>query len=148
MKLIKHLKEDFRNYSKKNQEEERVFKAHYFSNYKGAFVWLTPFQYSFSCGIIGLSSRQRYSRILRHEYGHYMQLKKRGWIRYIHKIVIYSVTENMLYRKKKLPYDYYGSPWEAEADVLGGVEERSECTPWPRKVADSYIEMLKLFRKG
>lgn len=147
MKWFKKIREDCTGYDRHNTSEEIVYKAHFFAGYKGAFILMTPFRMSFSCGVIGLSRYQKKARILRHEYGHYLQLKQRGWFRYIKEIVLYSVTENLLYRKGKLPYDYYGSPWEAEADRLGGVENCTECTPWPSWLSGSYKEMLRLFRK-
>ena len=147
IQFLSLLKKDFRNYDLNNQDEAKVYQAHYYAGSKGALVFITGFRYSFSCGIIGLSKYQKYYNILGHEYGHYLQLKKRGWLNYIRKIVIYSVTENILYRKKKLPYDYYGSPWEQEADILGGVKRNNDNSPWPESVSGSYFEMIKLFRK-
>ena len=48
-------------------------------------------------------------------------------------------------RKHKLKYDYYGAPWEAEADELGGVNRVNDNTPWPEGTYDSYRDLIKMF---
>ena len=68
-----------------------------------------------------------------------------GWGDYITKIAIPSVTANMLDRQGRLPYDYYGSHWEAEADRLGGVFRSNNNTPWPEDAYNSYWDLIKLF---
>lgn len=45
----------------------------------------------------------------------------------------------------KLPYDYYGSPWEAEADRLGGVHRTEDNTPWPDGAYHSYGDLIRMF---
>ena len=65
-------------------------------------------------------------------------------MRYIIDVAIPSVTANILDRMDKLPYDYYGSKWEHEADVLGGVEGR-RYTPWPECAYTSYRDLITLF---
>ena len=44
-----------------------------------------------------------------------------------------------------MKYDYYGAPWEAEADMLGGVNRTSENTPWPTGAYGSYWDLIKMF---
>ena len=39
---------------------------------------------------------------------------------------------------------YYGSPWEAEADRLGGVNREEYNTPWPEEAYILY-DLIKLF---
>lgn len=56
-----------------------------------------------------------------------------------------SVTANLLEKMGKLPYDYYGSPWEAEADRLGGVHRTENNTSWPDGACRSYGDLLKMF---
>ena len=40
---------------------------------------------------------------------------------------------------------YYNSPWEYEADVLGGVENRADLTPWPDDAPTTFRGLIKLF---
>jgi RHS repeat-associated protein len=145
--FFEDVKEDFDNYDEKNEDEETVFESNYFSCYKGTFVLKTPFKASFSFGFIGLSTKQQNSNTLNHEYGHKVQLDNRGWGNYIVDIAVPSVTANILDRKGKLPYDYYGSAWEAEADRLGGVIRTKDNTPWPEGAYNSYWDLIKLFFK-
>ena len=84
---------------------------------------------------------------LRHEYGHTKQLKEKG-VGYISDVLIPSVTINLLDRLEKLPYSYYGAPWEAEADALGEVIRTYDNTPWPEGAYTSYWDLLKLFWEG
>ena len=47
-------------------------------------------------------------------------------------------------RFDKLAYDYYTSPWEAEADQLGGVERQIVGDPWTEEYNSlwAFIKML------
>ncbi len=140
------VREDRENYNRVNESEEAVFASHYFSCYKGTFVLKTPFKASFSLGFIGLSRKQQNLNTLKHEYGHKLQLKSMGFIRYLIRVAIPSLTINCLDRIKKLPYEYYSYPWEKEADTLGAVLNRNYRTnPLPNKKAASYFELIKLF---
>ena len=49
--------------------------------------------------------------------------------------------------KCNLTYDYYGSPWESEADRLGGVDRKIDNTPWPADAPDTFWELLPLLWK-
>lgn len=144
-KIIDCWKSDVNNYCKQNTDENRVVDAHYFSRYKDAWVIKLPIgRNAFSFGFIGLGRRAIGVDLIRHEYGHYLQLKKRGTLRYFFYIAIPSITANILKRMNRLPYDYYGSPWEHEADILGGVENRN-AKLWPQDFSASYVNLLKLF---
>ena len=137
--------EDCNNFDINNQSEKKVFESNYFSSYKGTLVIKTPFDASFSYGIIGLSRSQQTSNTLNHEYGHIVQMEKRGIVDYTINVAMPSVTVNVLDRMDKLPYDYYGAPWEAEADMLGGVNRAYNNTPWPKGAYNSYFDLIKLF---
>lgn len=141
--FVKDVVEDIENYDTNNQSESVVFESNYFSNYKGVFVIKTPFDASFSLGIIGLSMQQQDEATLKHEYGHCIQLDNMGFCNYIRNVAIPSVGINLLSRAGKLPYDYYGAPWEAEADTLGGVNRTSDNTPWP---VGSYSLLWDIFK--
>ena len=65
--------------------------AYGFSFYNGSFVMVTPFDASFSFGFIGLSAQQLDTNILRHEYGHTVQLKNLGLGKYVNDVVIPSL---------------------------------------------------------
>ncbi len=132
---------------KYNTDINKVLNARYFSNYMGVPVIKLPVgQSGMSFGVIFLGRKVTSPKLLLHEYGHRLQLKKMGFFRYLICVFIPSVTANILWRKNRLPYDYYGSPWEAEADVLGSVLRTAENTPWPQD-STSYKNLLKLFKK-
>ena len=144
-KRIMGVVEDIKNFDMKNQSEEKVFSSNYFSNYRGALVVKTHFDTSFSFGIIGLSQSQQNSNTLNHEYGHTVQMSNMGIVNFTFNVAVPSVTANVLDRMGKLPYDYYGSPWESEADMFGGVNRTYDNTPWPEGVYNSYCDLIKMF---
>ena len=139
------ISEDVDNYDKDNKDPNNVFNSNYFSSYNETLVVITPFDSSFSFGFIGLSHVQKNTNTLNHEYGHKLQLEERGWGEYITDVAVPSFTANMAHRTGNLPYDYYGSPWEAEADIKGGVKRNKDNTPWPEGSYDSYWDLIKLF---
>ena len=143
--FFEDVSEDIENYDSSNESEEVVFSSNYFSSYKGKLVIKTPFDASFSFGIIGLSKLQQNSETLNHEYGHALQFDKMGVIDYTLDVAIPSVTINLLQRSGKLKYDYYGAPWEAEADLLGGVKRLNNNRLWPEGAYNSYYDLIKMF---
>ena len=145
IEFAEDIVEDFNNYDANNQSEDVVFSSNYFSNYKGAFVIKTSFSSSFSFGFIGLSQSQQNSNTLNHEYGHTVQMDNKGIFKYTLDVAVPSVTINILDRMDKLKYDYYGAPWEAEADMLGGVKRTRDNTPWPKGSYNSYFDLIKMF---
>ena len=92
-----------------------------------------------------MSQKQENLTTLNHEYGHKMQFDDRGIIDYTFKIFLPSITANILDRMGKLSYDYYGSPWEAEADILGGVNRYYDNTLWPENAYNSYWDLIVMF---
>ena len=142
------ITEDFRNYDKNNASEEKVINAHFFSAYKRAFILKLPIGYNAaSLRMIFLGNKIKNPSVVKHEYGHRLQFEKMGFFKYIARVAIPSLSANMLYKMKKLPYDYYGSPWEMEADILGGVGRTYDNTPWPDGAYSSYGDLFKLFFK-
>ena len=140
------VSQDCKNYEKDNQSEKRVIEAHYFSSYKGKLVLkeqLVMGKSGFSYGVIFIGDDVRSADTVKHEYGHTVQLENRGIIKYTTEVVIPSVTAFVLDEIGKLPYDYYGSPWEAEADRYGGATNNDE--PWPEEACDSYMDLIRLF---
>ncbi len=144
--FVEGVVEDIKNYDSDNESEETVFESNYFSCYKGVFVIKTPFDASFSFGIIGLSSRQQNLNTLNHELGHTIQLENMGVGSYIIDVSVPSVTINLLDRMDKLPYDYYTYPWEAEANQLGGsFLSQSNKPSLPPNGYTSYFDLIRLF---
>ena len=115
------LAEDIINFDVNNQSEEKVLASNYFSIYKGVPVVRVDGNRSGSFGVIALT-RETYKRpnpadIVRHEYGHVVQMKQLGVIKYAIDIFLPSALE----------YgggDYYSRPWEITADIYGGVQSR------------------------
>lgn len=130
-----------------NTDINKVLNARYFSDYMGVPVIKLPIGHAgMSLGIIFLGRKVTSPKLLLHEYGHRLQLKNMGFFRYLTRVFIPSVTANILWHKNKLPYDYYGSPWESEADILGGVMRTDGNTPWPEN-STSYRALLRMFKR-
>ena len=144
-KFINDIVDDVKNYDINNESEEKVFSSNYFCKYKGTLVIKTPFDASFSFGFIGLSKKQQSSETLNHEYGHTLQFKNMGIVNYTTDVAVPSITINLLDRLGKLKYDYYGAPWESEADLLGGVNRQYFNKPWPEDAYTSYYDLIKMF---
>lgn len=58
---------------------------------------------------------------IRHEHGHQKQSLYLGWL-YLILIGLPSFIANLIHRK--IDFDYYSTPWERTADLLGHVERR------------------------
>ena len=116
-----NVKEDIEKYDKYNDSEEKVLESHYFSSYKGVLVLRTNGKRSGSFGVIFLtyeSSERTYPEdVVRHEYGHTVQLQQLGIVKYALCIGLPSWLE---WGSK----DYYDKPWEVTADLFGGVQSR------------------------
>ncbi len=106
----------------------------------------TPLDTSFSAGFIALSGQQQNANVLKHEYGHAVQLQNKGVVDYFVDVVVPSITINILDRQGNLPYDYYSYPWEAEANKLGGATlSQSWKSPLPQDEYSSYWDLIRLF---
>ena len=120
-KFVYKLKTDINNYNHNNCDEIKVIEANYFSSYKGHFVLRTNRKRSGSFWILFISRRvNKYKNpedVGRHEYGHALQLKEMGLIKYTVFIGIPSLLN------LGNGY-YYDKPWEITADILGGVRSR------------------------
>ena len=121
MKILSNIKADINNFRWNNCDEVEVIKSNYFSAYKRHFVLRTNMMRSGSYGILFISRKiNNYKTpedVVRHEYGHAMQLKKMGIIRYTLFIGIPSLLNIGDGR-------YYDKPWEVTADILGEVHSR------------------------
>ena len=77
---------------------------------------------AFSCGVIFISDKVNDENLVRHEYGHVVQLQKLGINRYSTTVVLPSVICFYLDEAGWLPENsYYNLPWEYKADEEGGV---------------------------
>jgi hypothetical protein len=84
--------------------------------------------------------------VLKHEYGHTVQMNNMGLANYALDVALPSITINLLSRHGKLPYDYYSYPWEAEANQLGGSTlSQSRKPSLPEGGYTSYWDLLLLF---
>ena len=123
---IGDLVEDYFNYNPNNESEDVALASHYFSSYNGVLVIRTDGDRSGSLGIIFLTretnSRDFPQDIVRHEYGHVVQLKQVGLFNYLLGIGLPS------WRKWESVDDYYSARYEITADILGGVESRIYTT--------------------
>ena len=113
------LASDIMNFDPNNEDEEKVLQSYFFSCYKGTLVIRTNFDRSGTFGIIFLS---RYvsntpEDDVRHEYGHIVQMRELGVLKY----TIYIAIPSALKLGNKL---YYDKPWEISADLNGGVVSR------------------------
>jgi len=114
---------DRQNFDLKNTSETVVLESSYFSGYKGRLVIrLAGFGgRSFSLGILFIKPKLDVSNplninLIRHEYGHAMQLKQLGFFRYLKRIAIPSMSS------KQTSKAYFEQPWEISADILGEVD--------------------------
>ena len=145
--MCKALREDRKNFDRNNTDEAKVLAARVFSAYKGAFVLKLPIgRNAASFGILFLGSKVRDPATVRHEYGHRLQWEQMGFFRFVRRVALPSVTANLMDRRGKLPYDYYGSPWEAEADRLGGASHPGRDRVWPVEIR-KYRDLLRLRKK-
>ena len=141
---FRNVAADVRAFSRKNESEAAVLASHVFSAYRGTFVLRLPMRgNAASFGIIFLGNRVRSADTVRHEYGHRLQLRSMGLFRYIARVAVPSVRANLLDRRHRLPFAYYDSAWEAEADRLGGVVGR-KCD----KVACRSLRELREMRRA
>lgn len=139
---------DMKNYDPYNTSETKVLEANAFSVYKQTFVVKPALNgNAASFGILVISNDITSTDTVKHEYGHRVQWDNMGMDSYIANVAIPSVTANVLARMGKLPYDYYGSPWEAEADRLGGVHRVKDNTPWPDGAYSSYRDLIRMFTR-
>ena len=138
-----NLKTDLENFDINNTEETVVMNSNYVSAYNGHIIIRAGKDFGLSFDVIILG-RDNVANDLKHEYGHALQLEERGILGYTFDIALPSVTAFFLNELDKLPYDYFTSPWEREADILGGAKRFEREDPWTEE--DGYFpELFKLF---
>ena len=121
--LKRRFAADRQKFNLHNTSEVAVLESSYFSGYKGRLVIrMAGFGgRSFSLGILfikpGLNKDNPHDiNVVKHEYGHAVQLAQLGLVRYIRRIAIPSTTS------KVTGSAYYNQPWEVSADILGKVD--------------------------
>ena len=143
--MFRRIIEDKCNFDFDNDDEKKVLQSHYYSAYKRTLVIKVPLCASgLSIGIIFLGTKVKDENLVKHEYGHRLQLKNMGLFRYLKKVFFPSVTANIINRLGRLPYDYYGSLWESEADRLGEVKRKKSVVLWPEEACKSLKDLLKM----
>ena len=148
--FVNDVKEDIDNYDPDNTDEQKVLNSNYFSSYQGKLSIKLPIKqnaFSFGAMFIGydVDKRSDAVEIIKHEYGHTEQLDEMGVIKYLDKVAIPSVTAYNLDKKGKLPYDYYSSPWEAEANTYGGAKfTPTKSKKWTER--DGYYDLWDLIQ--
>jgi len=115
------IKQDFLHFDRNNTDEKKVLESNYFSSYKEKLVIRTNMKRSGSFGILFVSRKLNSCKtpedIVRHEYGHAIQLNELGLIKYTFYIGIPSFFQWGDGR-------YYDKPWEVTADLYGKVLSR------------------------
>ena len=145
--FINDIVEDARNYNEHNTDEQAVINANVFSSYKDAFVLKTPGEDAFTFGILFIGNGKKDPNVVKHEYGHYLQMQDMGVASYTADIALPSATVYWLKQMNKIKYDYYGSPWESDADKRGGAEREDDKAPWPSSAPKNFFELIPLFWK-
>ena len=145
MEAVENIKEDIENYDKDNDNESVVLEANYFSSYRGTFVIRFPLEIAFSYGFI-LLGYGKDETSLKHEFGHKVQFDTMGIKDYTLNVALPSFVASWAHAFGMLPYDYYTSPWESEADSHGGViRETSDQRAW--MPSDGYYDyLLNIFK--
>ena len=125
LKVVEDIRTDMVNFDIDNQSEQKVLESNYFSYYKGCMVFRTNGDRSGSFGALFITRetnfREHPEDMVRHEYGHTLQLKELGVINYTLCIGIPSYFEWG-------SGEYYSKPWEITADAYGKVLYRNHDT--------------------
>ena len=121
--FVKDITEDINNFDWNNESEEKVLESNYFSSYNGVPTFRICGNRSGSFGAMFITretnNRDYPEDIVRHEYGHTLELKQLGVIDYALCIALPS------WQEWGTNPNYYSRPWEITADVLGGVQSRN-----------------------
>ena len=146
--VLKCLNEDFSNFNIYNSDIEKVYQSHFFSAYNGSLVIRHSFKYLSSGALFNVIilehgfDQDEASLTIRHEYGHILQEREYGTIRYMLFIFLPSATYNVISRNNDiLDNNYYNMPWEYDADLRGGVTNRMDYSPLAPSMREKYFDM-------
>ena len=127
-----------------NDDEQAVLEAEYFAFYKGCLVIRTNGKRSGSFGVLFITretnTRDYPEDVIRHEYGHTVQLAQLGVVKYALCIGLPSLFE------WGSDQEYYRRPWEITADIFGGVQSR--CYPGYEAAGFEYLIISDLLGIG
>ena len=108
--------------------------------YNGVPVISVPGSSSFSFGIIFMG-KEGGENLLRHEYGHTVQLQELGVFNYYKYVVKPSVYRYWKTVDGIYSWDsYYSTPWEYQADQYGGAVHKYQ--PWANESSERYWNMV------
>ena len=157
--LIKLLADKVRVdvYGKDNRDANVIVSAHWFSYYENTLVIKNPIEgiNSFAIGNTIYVSKDfntytpdDQAQILKHEYGHILQEKDLGRVKYFVSVAIPSVLYCGFSRMMREKYDityfselYYSMPWEYKANENSNIV--SNVKPWAKVVSDLYYAFWK-----
>ena len=143
--ILSNIRNDIKNFHRLNSDEEQVKKANYLSAYQGQVVIKAamPNGRSGSFGMFMLLDKTAVfdPETIRHEWGHYVQYRKLGFMRYFLGIGLPSLLNGKVPLKA-----YYMQPWEITADLYGKVlrDHSLEATA----VGQRYLAYLISIRGG
>lgn len=106
------------------------------SFYNGVPVIYIPGDSSFSFGIIFMG-KDGGDNLLKHEYGHVVQLGLLGFSNYCKYVAVPSIS--VFWASEQVAWlndSYYSFPWEYQADQFGGASHR--YTPWADDISSIY----------
>ena len=108
-----------------NDDEQKVLEAEHIAFYKGTSVVKVPWMdgNALSFGVIFMASNVKDSpNLVKHEYGHILQLNQVGFATYTSMVAMPSLIGYGLTEANVLPDElYYNLPWERSADYLGNA---------------------------
>jgi len=128
---------------KYNIDMNKIFESR-ISNYRGQVVIRMPWgrESGLSLGPImflgnGVDDDNSGKTLIRHEYGHFLEYKKLGFMKYLVGIGIPSFINNI---REIDPY--FNQPWEVNADMLAGIYRPDEHTIEGIELGKRYFQHL------
>ena len=121
-----------------------MIESNYFSAYRGQLVFKSSLldNSGFSFGIMIIGENVTSHDLIRHEYGHFLQLIEMGVANYAIDVVAPSITAFILEKQNKLIYPYLGLSWEYDASKRGGDTRIDKIKS---VYYLTYLDLLKMF---
>ena len=133
-----------------NTDVETVYKAPKIAFYNGTPVIRHSVSELSSWAIGGIiflntdldsCSPEVQEQSLRHEYGHILQEKEFGFLKYVFIIFIPSASTYLAAQTNEFfDNNYYSMPWEYDADMRGQVVRDVVYAGWAAAASDAYFE--------